>query len=95
MDRLGEITVPTLVMAGRDDFLSRPSTRPSSLPGSRTRGCGSSSGPATTRTHERPAEVMAAVRDFMSVPTTALAASPHGPDQGESRCEFLSRAPAA
>lgn len=24
MDRLGEITVPTLIVAGRDDFLFRP-----------------------------------------------------------------------
>ena len=37
MDRLDEIEVPTLVMAGRDDFVFPPSIKQSSPPASRTR----------------------------------------------------------
>ena len=51
MDRLGEITVPTLVMAGRDDFVFPPGAPGvHSRPASPTPGSGSSSAPATTRT---------------------------------------------
>ena len=50
MDRLGEINVPTLVMAGRDDFLFPPELRLSSPLESPTRDSGSSSALATTRT---------------------------------------------
>jgi pimeloyl-ACP methyl ester carboxylesterase len=65
MDRLGEITVPTLVMAGRDDFLFPPEHQ-----------VALATGVADGRLHiveraghnpheERTAEVMAAVRDFI------------------------------
>jgi proline iminopeptidase len=65
MDRLGEITVPTLVMAGRDDFLFPPEHQVMLA-----------NGVANGRLHiveraghnpheERTAEVMAAVRDFI------------------------------
>ena len=67
MDRLGEITVPTLVMAGRDDFLFPPEHQ-----------VALANGLANGRLHiveraghnpheERTAEVMAAVRDFIQV----------------------------
>jgi proline iminopeptidase len=65
MDRLGEITVPTLVLAGRDDFLFPPEHQ-----------VALASGVADGRLHiveraghnpheERTAEVLAAVRDFV------------------------------
>jgi proline iminopeptidase len=67
MDRLGEITVPTLVMAGRDDFLFPPEHQ-----------VALANGVANGRLHiveraghnpheERTAEVMAAVRDFVQM----------------------------
>ena len=54
LDRLGEIMVPTLVMAGRSDFVFRRSVRRSLRPVSPTRASGSSSAPGTTRTRSRP-----------------------------------------
>ena len=65
MDRLGEIAEPTLVMAGRDDFLFPPEHQ-----------VALATGLANGRLHiveraghnpheERTAEVMAAVRDFI------------------------------
>jgi len=67
MDRLGEISVPTLVMAGRDDFLFPPEHQ-----------VALADGVANGRLHiveraghnpheERTAEVMAAVRDFVQM----------------------------
>ena len=50
MDRLSEIKVPTLVMAGRYDSCSRRNIRPSLRIDCRTRGSRSSSAPATVRT---------------------------------------------
>lgn len=66
MDRLGEITVPTLVMAGRHDFLFPPEAQAELA-----------NGIPPTRVHlvdraghnpheERRAEVIQAVRDFIS-----------------------------
>ena len=49
MDRLGEIGAPTLVIAGHDDFLFPPESRPSSPRASRTRGSASSNVLVTTR----------------------------------------------
>lgn len=54
MDRLGDITVPTLVMAGREDFVFPPEHQAQLAAGSPTRSCGSSSEPATTRTPSGP-----------------------------------------
>jgi proline iminopeptidase len=54
MDRLGEITVPTLVMAGRDDFVFPRNASVNWRRESPARGCGSSSAPATTRTGSSP-----------------------------------------
>ena len=71
MDRLGEITVPTLVMAGRDDFVFPPECQlelAAGIPGARLRIIER----AGHNPHsEQPAEVIEAVRDFISadVPT--------------------------
>jgi pimeloyl-ACP methyl ester carboxylesterase len=73
MDRLGEITVPTLVIAGRDDFLFPPEHQ-----------VALADGLADGRLHiveraghnphsERTAEVMAAVRDFVRPGATPAA----------------------
>ena len=66
MDRLGEIKTPTLVMAGCDDFLFPPEHQ-AALRGraSRTRACGSSRTRRPQRPHERPAEVIGAIRQFL------------------------------
>ncbi len=66
MNRLDEITVPTLVMAGRDDFLFPPECQvelAAGLPNARLEIIerAGHNGQA-----ERPAEVTQAVRDFMS-----------------------------
>ena len=88
MDRLGEIKVPTLVMAGRDDFIFPPEHQgqlAAGIPGARLRIIER----AGHNPHaERPDEVMEAVRDFITteVPTTATAAAAHpGTASGEIR----------
>jgi proline iminopeptidase len=74
MDRLGEITAPTLVMAGRDDFLFPPEHQlelAAGIPDARLRIIER----AGHNPHsERPAEVMDAVRDFISADVAAPAA---------------------
>ncbi len=66
MGRLGEITAPTLVMAGRDDFVFPPEHQrqlAAGIPGARLRIIDR----AGHNPHsEQPAEVMAAVREFVS-----------------------------
>jgi proline iminopeptidase len=66
MDSLGEITVPTLVLAGRDDFLFPPvhqAELAAGIPGARLRIIER----AGHNPHEeQPAEVMQAVREFIS-----------------------------
>jgi pimeloyl-ACP methyl ester carboxylesterase len=65
MDRLGEITVPTLVLAGRDDFLFPPEHQvalTTGIPGARLQIIERAGHNAHS---ERPAEVLAAVRDFL------------------------------
>ena len=79
MNRLGEIRVPTLVMAGRDDFIFPPEHQgqlAAGIPGARLRIIER----AGHNPHdERPDEVMEAVRDFITAdaptisPTTAEA----------------------
>ena len=65
MDRLGEITVPTLVVAGRDDFVFPPECQlqlAAGIPDARLRIIER----AGHNPHvEQPAEVMEAVRDFI------------------------------
>jgi proline iminopeptidase len=66
MDRLDQITVPTLVLAGRDDFLFPPEHQrqlAAGIPGARLRIIER----AGHNPHaERPAEVMRAVSDFIT-----------------------------
>ncbi|HET7870398.1 MAG TPA: alpha/beta hydrolase [Actinomycetota bacterium] len=68
MDRLGEIQVPTLVMAGRDDFVFPPECQEelaAGIPNARLRIIER----AGHNPHdERPAEVMQAVSEFVSEP---------------------------
>jgi proline-specific peptidase len=66
MDRLGEITVPTLVMAGRDDFVFPPEHQlelAAGIPNARLRIIERAGHDAHS---EQPAEVMEAVSDFIS-----------------------------
>ncbi len=71
MDRLGQITVPTLVLAGRDDFIFPPEHQrelAAGIPGARLQIIER----AGHNPHsEQPAEVMAAVRDFVSAAALA------------------------
>ena len=75
MDRLGEITVPTLVMAGRDDFLFPPEHQvalAAGIPHARLKIIER----AGHNPHEeRPAEVLAAVADFVRADRAVLRAS--------------------
>jgi proline-specific peptidase len=68
MDRLGEITVPTLVMAGRDDFVFPPECQEelaAGIPNSRLQFIER----AGHNPHEeQTADVMEAVRGFISAP---------------------------
>ncbi len=70
MDRLGEITVPTLVIAGRSDFVFPPECQEelaAGIPNARLRIIER----AGHNPHEeQTAEVMGAVRDFVSQPAS-------------------------
>jgi proline iminopeptidase len=74
MDRLAEIKAPTLVMAGRDEFLFPPEHQAqlaAGIPGAQLRIIeGASHHPFS----EQPAETMAAIRDFILADESALAA---------------------
>lgn len=65
MDRLSEIIVPTLIVAGRDDFIFPPEHQ-------RELAAAIPRAPANHRARrhnphaEQPAEVMQAIRDFIS-----------------------------
>lgn len=75
MDRLGEIRVPTLVMAGRDDFLFPPESQvelAAGIPNARLRIIERAGHNAH---EEQPAEVIEAVRDFISADTAVLPAA--------------------
>ena len=68
MDRLGEIRVPTLVLAGRDDFQFPPEHQAAlaaGIPGARLEIIERAGHNAPT---ERSTEVIRAVRDFMRAP---------------------------
>ncbi len=66
MDRLGDITVPTLILAGRDDFIFPPEHQrqlAAAIPRARLQIIER----AGHNPHaEQPAEVMQAVRSFIS-----------------------------
>jgi len=71
MDRLGEITVPTLVLAGRDDFVFPPECQrelATGIPNARLRIIERA---GHNPQSEQPAEVMQAVRDFVSADAPA------------------------
>ena len=74
MDRLGEITMPTLVMAGREDFVFPPEHQTelaAGIPNARLQIIER----AGHNPHsERPAEVMHAIRDFIPSETAVPAA---------------------
>jgi proline iminopeptidase len=76
MDRLGEVTAPTLVMAGRDDFLFPPRHQAElarGLPHARLRIIER----AGHNPHEeRPTEVLAAVAGFLGADPATLCGSP-------------------
>ena len=75
MDRLGEIHVPTLVLAGHDDFLFPPESQAllaAGIPNARLRIIERA---GHSPQSERPAETLAAVRDFLAM-TPALATAP-------------------
>jgi proline iminopeptidase len=72
MDRLGEIEVPTLVMAGRDDFLFPPEHQvelAAGIPNARLRIVERAGHNAHS---ERPADVIEAVSDFIFGDVAAL-----------------------
>jgi proline iminopeptidase len=66
MDRLGEITVPTLVMAGRDDFVFPPECQRELAVGIPDAHLRIIERAGHSPHVEQPAEVMQAVRDFIS-----------------------------
>jgi len=66
MDRLGEIKVPTLVLAGRDDFLFPPEHQVAltgGIPNAQLQFIELAGHEAPS---ERPAEVIRAIRDFLA-----------------------------
>jgi len=88
-DRLGELRVPTLVIAGRDDFIFPPESQVElarAIPGARLRIVERSGHNAHA---ERPAEVMSAVRELLEVPIApspvATAARPSAPPRSRGR----------
>jgi proline-specific peptidase len=92
MDRLGQITVPTLVMAGRDDFVFPPERQrdlAAGIPRARLQIIDR----AGHNPHaEQTAEVMAAVRHFLSADTpTACPAHPATEAAGDSSGSGFSR----
>ena len=82
MDRLGEIRVPTLVMAGRDDFVFPPEHQgqlAAGIPNARLEIIER----AGHNPHdERTAQVMKAVRDFMSTASASPPTLPSRPREG-------------
>ncbi len=75
MDRLGEIRVPTLVIAGHDDFLFPPESQAllaAGIPSARLRIIERA---GHNPQSERPTETLAAVADFLAV-APALTATP-------------------
>jgi proline iminopeptidase len=71
MDRLGEIHVPTLVIAGHDDFLFPPESQAelaAGIPNARLRIIERA---GHNPQSERPAETLAAVADFLAMATAS------------------------
>lgn len=76
MDRLSEIKVPTLVIAGRDDFLFPPEHQAALAAGIPNAHLRIIERAGHSPHLERPAEVMEAIRDFIPAETALLAAAP-------------------
>ena len=79
MDRLGEIRVPTLVVAGRDDFLFPPESQSllaAGIPNAQLRIIERA---GHNPQMERPAETLAAVADFLE---PAFSRATNAPDEG-------------
>lgn len=70
MDRLGEIDAPTLVMAGRDDFLFPPECQVALAGGISNAKLEFIERAGHEAPSERPDEVMRAIRDFVTVADT-------------------------
>jgi pimeloyl-ACP methyl ester carboxylesterase len=75
MDRLGEITAPTLVMAGRDDFIFPPEHQAQLAAGIRNATLRIIDRAGHNPHSERPGEVMAAVAGFLADPATERASA--------------------
>jgi len=78
MDRLGEISVPTLVMAGHDDFLFPPESQAllaAGIPNARLRIMERA---GHNPQSERPDETLAAIADFLATAPSLLAATRDG-----------------
>jgi proline iminopeptidase len=73
MDRLGEVAVPTLVVAGREDFLFPPEHQLALAAGIPNAGLRIIERAGHNAHSERPAEVMRAIREFL--PDAAVASS--------------------
>ncbi len=70
MDRLGEIKMPALVVAGRDDFLLPPDHQAALAAGLANARLEFVERAGHNAPSERPADVVRAVRDFMAASTT-------------------------
>lgn len=79
MDRLGEIRVPTLVMAGRDDFLFPPESQALLAAGIPNATLRIIERAGHNPQSERPVETIAAVAAFLTTPAGAPAAAPARP----------------
>jgi len=85
MDRLGEIKVPTLVMAGRDDFLFPPEHQAELAAGIPNAYLRIIEGAGHNSYSERPAEVFEALSDFISPARTGAAGLAFSARQPEVR----------
>jgi pimeloyl-ACP methyl ester carboxylesterase len=90
MDRLGEIEMPTLVLAGRDDFIFPPEHQAQLAAGIRGSRLRIVDGAGHNPHDERTAEVMTAVAEFLLPPARQPVARETrsgrtvGPDGGRS-----------
>lgn len=76
MDRLGEITVPTLVMAGRDDFLFPPESQTELAAGIPNARLQIIEGAGHNPHEEQTAEVLEAIREFIGAGSALSSAIP-------------------
>ncbi len=74
MDRLGEIEAPTLVMAGRDDFVFPPEHQAQLAAGIPNARLHIVERAGHSPHHEQPAEVMEAIRSFISADSPVVGA---------------------